>query len=620
MFNRFLDFLKNKSIFLLKKINFIGHKIYLLLTPIINLFKKIGLTRALNKIKIFLIKIFHFLRAFIKSWFKNLIWWEKISVIVLFLILITSSSILIYQRYNKNLILKPLPGGEYIEGIVGQPRYINPVLCQTNKPDSIIASLVFSGLTRFNLKGELEPEIAEKWESSQDNKIFTFHLKKNVYWHDNTKLKADDLIFTISLIKDPDYQGTLKKVWQEVKIEKIDDFTIRFILNNSSVNFLENTTIGILPKHILKDIPVKNINLHTFNLNPIGTGPYKFERADFNVLGGCRSLILRRNDIYYKKKPYLEKIVFNFYENEEALFEAYREKEILALESIKAEDLSRLKRWRNFNLYHAALPEYLALFLNNKKEFLNNKEIRQALSYATNKEEIIKKVLNNEAHIVNTPILPNFLGYDKNISGYNFNPSKTKEIFQKQGFKLNKDKFLEKNNKVLSFNLVILKSPINQKIAELIKKEWGDLGIKIEIKSADLSTLQRDYIRPRNYDILLYGESLGRDVDIFPYWHSSEISDPGLNLSLYDNKEADRLLEEARQSLDNNVRQQKYTELQKIIIEDSPAIFLYQPNYIFGASNKIKGIELKNIVTSADRFNGIFNWFINYQKKYKNKK
>jgi peptide/nickel transport system substrate-binding protein len=257
------------------------------------------------------------------------------------------------------------------------------------------------------------------------------------------------------------------------------------------------------------------------------------------------------------------------------------------------------------------------LFFNNKKDLLNNKDIRQALSYATDKKEIINKALFNEAQQVDGPILPNFFGYNQKAFKYNFDLTKAKSILEKNGFKADKDGIRKNGKKKLEFNLVVTDSAPNKKTAELIQSQWEKAGINIKIETINTNILQRDYIRPRNYDILLFGESLGADSDVFPFWHSSEVDDPGLNLSCYINKEVDRCLEEGRVTGNLNLRKQRYIDFQNMIIEDAPAVFLYSPNYIYGASSKIKGINLGYIITPADRFDNANQWFINYKREGK---
>jgi len=555
------------------------------------------------------------LARFLKIWFSRLVLWEKIIVGVFSLITIICALLLSYNYYLRNTKIIPLSGGEYIEGIVGEPKYINPVLCQANKVDRAISQLVFSGLTKFDAQGKIIPDLAEKFEQSPDGKVFKFYLRKNIFWHDGKPLTSDDVVFTINLLKDPDYQGPLKNNWKEVKIEKINNQVIQFTLNNYSVSFLPNTTVGILPQHILKDIPVKNLSLHTFNLNPVGTGPYAFEKLELNDFGGCEKIILKRNGHYYASKPYLDKVIFSFYSDENDIFEAYKEKDILGIESIKPDGVGKTSYWRNFKLYRTPLPEYMALFFNTKKPPLDNQNLRQALAYATDKEEVIKKALHGEAKRVDSPILPNFFGYDSQITRYYPDQRKVAEILQKLGFQKNKEGFWAKDNKKLELSIVTLDNPLNKKIAEIIQKQWNHVGIRVKIQTLNNNILQQDYIRPRNYQILLFGQNLGNDPDVFPYWHSTEINDPGVNLSCYENKEADRCLEKARQTPDQNIRREEYIKFQKMIAQDIPAIFLYQPNYIFGVSGAVHGIKLGFLLEPAYRFQNIDRWYIKYKRK-----
>ncbi len=381
-----------------------------------------------------------------------------------------------------------------------------------------------------------------------------------------------------------------------------------------------------MPKHLLVDIKPIDLPTYSFNLEPIGTGPYQFDNLKLGDFG-VSSLTLKINHNWYTKRfhdergefqdsrhrggPYIEKITFNFYPDPPSLIEAYKRKEIMGIEEIGSENIKDLEGWKDLKLYKTKLPSYTALFLNQKSKIIQNKKIREALSYAINKREIIDKALFGQANNVFNPILPGFLGYTTKIKVPSYNPKKASDVLDKAGFKkLNKEGIRTDGKFRLNFSLVTSDDPAFIRTCEILERQLKEVGIGVQIKIFDTITLQEEFISTRNYDILLYGQSIGRDVDPFPYWHSTQAVDPGLNLSCFSNINVDKLLEQARLSSDSKIRDAKYKEFSKILAAEIPAIFLYSPIYTYAVNERIEGINLGKISLTSDRFLGINDWYI----------
>jgi len=533
--------------------------------------------------------------------------------IIIFISLIFLGTTFYFQHITK----VPVLGGEYVEGLVGFPQYINPLLAQTNDVDMDISRLVFSSLFRYNQKLELVPDLVSSYEISKDGKIYTLYLRKDAKWHDGENFTAEDVIFTVESIQNPEFRSPLAPSLRGIKLEKIDDYVIKFILLEPYAPFLENLTFGILPEHLWINIPPINANLAEYNIKPIGSGPFKFKSLVKDKLGNIKSYTLVRNENYYNQKSYLKKITFKFFPNFEEAVQALKTKEIEGI-SFLPKEFKRTIKNKNLKYYSFELPQYTALFFNPKNnEILKDKNIRQALAYSIDREKIINEVLKDEGRIIDSPILPGFLGFNPDLKKYKFDPKIAGELLDKAGFELKEGKRKNKNNEELEITLTTVDQSENYKTGELIKKNWEDLGLKVNLQIISTNQVQRKIIKPRAYEILLYSEIIGTDPDPFPFWHSSQISDPGLNLAILPNRHIDQLLEEARKTNDREEKRMKYIQFQNILAEEVPAIFLYNPTYSYVTHKKIKGLELNRIMVPADRFIEIEKWYIKTKRVWK---
>lgn len=456
-----------------------------------------------------------------------------------------------------SLLLFIKPKQIYKEGIIGFPRYINPVLAQNNDADSDLTELIFSSLIY---------DLTENYQISADQKEYTLHLKNKIKWHDHKELTADDVLFTIQIIQDPAYQSPLRINFQGVGTEKIDKQTIKFILKDAYAPFLTSLDIGILPKHIWQEAAPQSFALAEANIKPIGSGPFKFKNLKKDKDGRIKSIELEK----FQDQTQLDQFILKFYSSEDELIKAFNQREINGLGYVSPKNLDKLNN--NLTIYHLIIPRYFAVFFNLEK--FKDIKTRQSLAAATNRQQIIDQVLLGQGQVA---------GLD-----YNF----------------------EKNNINLSFNLITTNWPELVKTAEILKQQWEQIGVNIEIKIIEPNLIQQEYIRPRNYDALLFGEVLGPDPDPFAFWHSSQKNDPGLNLSLYDSPKADKLLVEARQTPDQEKRQKLYQEFNELLAKDLPAIFLYNPDYIYAVSKKVQNIELSEIALPSKRFKDAEKWHI----------
>jgi len=547
-----------------------------------------------------------------KKFFKVLTQKEKRTIYIMIGLILVSSLFLLGRSWLKSTEAVPTMGGEYIEGVVGLPRFVNPILAQTNNVDMDISSLVFSSLVKIDSQGNLVSDLAREYEVGEDQKTYTFFLKKDVFWHDGESLDASDIVFTIQAIQDPRYKSPLRTKLQGVEVEKIDDHTVQFKLKDIYAPFLYNLSFGILPKHIWEYVPSEFIELAEYNLKPIGSGPFKFLKLKKDKKGEIKSFYLEKFEAYYGKSPYIKRIIFKFYPSEEQLLSAYNKKEVLGIAGISPKNFKKIKAGNNFNLLELSTTQYFAVFFNQtKSKPLADKTVRLALAYATDKEEIIQEIFDGRAKNINSPILPGMLGFTEDTEVYDFAPEHARNILEAEGWKdTDGDGVREKQEVKLEIELVVSEWPELKSSAELLVKQWERIGVLLNLKALGISEIQQDYIRPREYEALLFGQSLGPDPDPFAFWHSLQRKDPGLNLALYSNKEADVLLEEARLTLDKSIRIENYEEFQKKLIQDAPAVFLYSPSYLYLVSKAVKQKMPPLIANSSQRFAGVEEWYM----------
>ncbi len=542
---------------------------------------------------------------------KTLTFKEKFVVAILLLVIAISLVVWLGSFYFNATKEVPKVGGEYVEGIAGQPLYLNPLLSQTSEADSDLVQLVFEGLFKYNKDGKLVTALAENYTISEDQKEYTIHLRPGILWHDGIELNANDAFFTFNILQDSAYKSPLRQSMQGVEVQLIDDYTIKFTLKNPYVGFLENLTVGLLPKHVWENIAPEKFALAEANLHPIGSGPYLFTNLQKDSGGNISTLQLTANKNYYAGAPFISKMMFNFYLGDEELIAAYNKKEIMGMGSIPPENVKDIKNAKSTNLHNLIIPRYFSVFFNQTKNVaLANDSVRKALDMATNRQEIIDKILYGKGGALKSPFLPQINGY-KEIGSVNADIEGANKILDEAGWILDKsDNVRKKDKDALAFELVTTDWPELNQSAELLKQQWAKIGANVSIKVLTVSDLQQNYIRTREYDSLLFGQAISFSPDLYSFWHSSQKRDLGLNLSLFDNKDADGLLENLRQETNQDKRIENYQQFQDILAKEIPAVFLYSRYYLYPVNNSVRGMDATDINNPAQRFVDVEKWFV----------
>lgn len=502
--------------------------------------------------------------------------------------------------------------------MAGQPSHVNPLLAMSNDADADLAQMIYSGLLKYGHDGQLVPDLAESYELSEDHTTYTFHLRQGVTWHDGVPFAADDVIFTLNTISDPSYKSPLRSSWQGVEASAPDDHTVVINTKIPYAGFLQNATFGILPKHLWEDVKTDNFALTQLNLEPIGTGPYKYSSFQKDSKGNILDYKLVANPAYFAGKPYISKIDFNFYQDEDAALDAFNRKEVMGVGGLSPKNIANIKVIKSTDLKRIFTPRYFAVFLNQTKSVaLADDEVREALNVGTDRQEIIDEVLDGDGTPVFSPILKDMPGYDPEIGRVDYDQEQAEKLLDEAGWKKGDDGIRRKDDQKLAIEIVTTDWDELKRTAEAVKSQWEKLGAEVSVSEYSISDIQQNYIRPREYDSLLFGQIVGADPDPYAFWHSSQKKDPGLNLSLFGSDDTDKLIEEARSDFDPEERAEKYREFQEKLIGELPAIFLYTPDYVYPMSKQVKGAEIGNLVSPSKRFSNINAWYMNTKRVWK---
>ncbi|MFA6024678.1 MAG: peptide ABC transporter substrate-binding protein [Candidatus Gracilibacteria bacterium] len=501
----------------------------------------------------------------------------------------------------------------YSEGLVGEITHLNPVFTEFSEADTDISSLIFSGLVRYNaLTGTFDEDIATH-TLSEDQLTYTFTLRNNVFWHDGEEVTADDIFFTYAtVIQSPEFDNPiLKSNFEGVKIEQVNTRTVSFTLSSPNSFFFTSLAVGLLPEHLLGEVPVAELDTHDFNQLPVGTGPYQV-LSPYEINGdGSTSVSLEIFPQYYGNLPQIEKLRFVAYPSAQELV---NNRSVWNGAARIRQSLLDEMNLNNLVTYQYELPQYTALFFNTDAPFLSKNKERLGISKAIDKEEILEAI--NYRVRIDTPLLE--LNQEEWLFAADTNEAQG-ALFD-AGWKLEEGATVRSNEEGESFSLRLLRrdfgvenalqEEVGQLTADLIVEQLGAIGVEVTVESYPLEVLE-EKIKTRDYDILLYGQSLGYNQDTFAYWHSSQVSETGLNLSNYINPEADFLIESIRGSFDEEKKQELLQDLAETIAADVPAVFLYTPSYYYLVDTKVTGVEFDKLLLPKDRFSTIHLWTLN---------
>lgn len=559
---------------------------------------------------------------------------------------------------HKHSAIAPAFGGDYIEAVVGQPLYVNPLFASLNDTDGDLVSLIYAGLFAHDATGAIMPKLASGYERSEDGKVYTVTLRPDAKWSDGEPVTPQDVAFTIGLIQNPDVASPLAPAFQGVKTEIIDDATIRFTLAQPYAFFLSNLTVGILPEHLWGDLAPANIRLAKLNVQPVGAGAWAVQKLIKNVDGTIQSYTLHPNEHYFGIRPYLNSLTFKFVGDYVQALEALRNQTVTAV-SFPPESSTKKLGSKNIHTYSITLPQYTALFFNPVKEpILKNDDVRKALSLAVDTRALVAQVLPGTAEPIDGPLPAIFPEFQSASTTREFDSALANTLLQKTYKRIEPEEYfklrqaaaqkiasstrattstgdeiasstassdadirqdmvqnqtfyrVDKDNRPLVLTITTVDIPEYHAVADFLAASWRAIGVKTELRFVGARQMAREVLKPRDYQVLLYGEIMGSDPDLFPFWHSSQSDYPGANLARYSSRDADALLDQARITLEVQERQALYNKFQALLNKDIPAVFLYAPKYAFLAANELHGLHLGSLLTPADRYRQINEWYV----------
>jgi peptide/nickel transport system substrate-binding protein len=517
---------------------------------------------------------------------------------------------------------QPAVGGSYAEALLGGVVRLNPVLDTYNQVDRDIDRLIYSGLVRFDSRGVPLPDLAENWAVSADATLYTVTLRSNAFWHDGEPVLSDDVVYTYSKFQDPDFPGPkdMQDLWQKVKIVRLDDHTVQFQLSEPFAPFLDYLSIGLLPEHLLRGVSAGDLVDHPFNLAPVGTGPFRFDRflmKDGNIAG----VSLAAFDSYYLTRPYLERFELFFFSTPQEMLKAYQSGDVEGLGSVDPSILGQVLADPTLNLYSARLPEIGLVFLNTKspsKPFFAEKKVRQSLMMAINRQWIVDSVMGGQAVVASGPILPDTWASAADLGPYPFDPQASADLLDSLGWELpsgatpgSPEYVRTSEDNTLEFSLSYPDDAVHTAVAQDLQEAWAGIGVRVTLDAVDPETLMSDYLEPRDFDAVLTDINLSKfpDPDPYPFWHDTQ-AETGQNYGGYSDRNISIWLEQARTTPDIARRAQLYRNFLHRFYDQQPALLLYTPVWNFAINSDLQGVSVGPLFDPSDRYAGVTQWHL----------
>jgi peptide/nickel transport system substrate-binding protein len=511
----------------------------------------------------------------------------------------------------------PAKGGSYTEALIGGLQRLNPLLDYYNQPDRDVDSLIFSSLLRFDSRGLPQVDLAEKWGVSMDGLVYNFDIQPKAVWHDSTPVTSADVVFTVEKMRDPAsvLPEDLKTFWKSVEVVALSEKSFQFRLTEPFAPFKDYLTFGILPKHLLGTFSYNDIVNASFNIQPIGSGPYRFEKLIIEN-GEIQGVVLHANESFYGQVPFISQMAFRYYPDSQAALTAYQQGNVQGIGEVNLDILPQVLSNTNLSVFSGRKPEVaMVLFnLNNTQvKYFQEKTVRRALLTGLNRRTIINQVYNGQGIIASVPLLPDTWAYYDGLIPVDYDSQRAIDLLKQDGYVLANagETVLQKNGTALSFELLYPQDDIHQAIAEAIQADWAKIGVEANLKPVSYDLLVLDHLQPLNYEAALVDLNFlnSPDPDPYPFWDLSQKSG-GQNYSQWENRIASEYLEQARVSQDFEERAKLYRNFQVIFADELPALPLFYPIYNYGVDKSIQGIRMGPLFDPSDRFFNVNNWFL----------
>lgn len=543
--------------------------------------------------------------------------WQLLIILVTGLIV---GILLILQQFDSGEEIEstpaPISGGVYTEALVGQFMRLNPFLDIYNPPDHAVDQLIFNGLVRFDSRGIPQADLAESWGVSQDGTVYNFSLRTDVFWHDGEVFDSRDVLYTVGLLQSQHglIPEDLRNFWAEVEVVALSDSQLQFLLPEPFAPFLDYLKFGILPEHILGGSGLEEMVDDPFNLAPVGTGPFRFQRL---LVEGDQivGVVLQAFDSYFLDRPYLDEFIFRYYPASEDALAAYRQGEVEGIGDVHDSILNEVLSEPELSVYTAREPLLTIVYLNldnPEVSFLQSPDFRRAMMASIDRNQIIERTYSGQAVPANGPIMPGTWAYYNNLEKIRYNPAEAQSLFAASGAILDEEenRYLSESGLPIEVSLLHPDTPEHTHIAEQIEADWEALGIDVTLEAKSYEEVLQD-LELRAYETALVDINLTRspDPDPYPFWGQAQIQS-GQNYAEWDNRSASEFLEQARMTVDQGERERLYRNFQILFMRELPSLPLFYPVYTYAVTDDINGVNLGPIFEPGDRFNNVHTWYI----------
>ena len=538
-------------------------------------------------------------------------------LIVLITALVVGVVLYFHQQSPQEEVVQtpsPISGGSYTEALVGAFMRLNPMLDHLNQPDRDINRLLFSSLVHFDASGLPVGDLARSWNVSEDGAVYTVNLRADAVWHDGTPLTANDVVYTISLLQSqsPLIPANLQEFWNAVTVSAVSDTILEFSLPVAYAPFMDYLNFQVLPAHLLGNLGMDALVDHPFNLNPIGSGPFRFDSIEIEN-GTITGINLVSYEYYFDGQPFIDEIRFRYYPDESTALDAYLEGEVDGLSRIHNADLSTVLNQTGLNLYSSRQPKLSIVFLNLRNAnvpVLQNADFRKALMAGINRQEMIDEVLNGQGVFAQGPIMPGNWAFYPEQSEYRYDPDGARQILAAMGLSQVEDGRFLSDGAPIELELLTPDDPEHIAMAEILRQNWQKVGVGVTVLPlAHDQVIAR--LENRDYQMALVDVDLSEtpDPDPYQFWAESQI-DGGQNYAQWSNATASSYLEQARQVPGVEVRRRLYRNFQVLFEEDLPSLPLFYPVYNYAVKDSIKDLMFGPVYNPADRFNNVREWYI----------
>ena len=512
---------------------------------------------------------------------------------------------------------EPVQGGSYTEAVIGSIQRLNPVLDTYHAADRDIDRLIYSRLVTFDDRGLPQPDLAESWGVSADGTVYNITLKADVKWHDGQPLTSDDVLFTIEMMRAGEgvVPDDLRSFWNDVEVVIFDEQNFQFRLPEPFAPFLDYLAFGVLPRHLLGSLTFVEMVDAPFNLQPVGSGPYKFNGL-YVEDGAILGVELVANEDYYDQPPFIEKMIFRYYADGSAAIQAYREGEVQGIGGIPVEVLPEALKETTLSIYSSRLPEMTLVLFNLQDDsvpFLQESVVRRALLMGINRQYMIDKVFHGQGILADGPIFPRTWAYNERQERVPYDPAWAIDLLRAEDYNLTgvEGTVRVKDDVSMEFSMIYPDTLQHKAMAEQIQSDWAAMGVKVNLEAVPYDQLVLDRLTNRTFQAALVDLNLARtpDPDPYPFWDSVQATG-GQNYSQWDDRMASEYLENARVTIDIAERARLYRNFQVLFARELPALPLFYPVFNYGVNEEIQGVRMGPLFDTSDRFLTIQDWYL----------